>query len=268
MPTSGRIICGLRAHGAVSLSLDEIAAMRRSPLQGCGEPFSISALKHIDEQTLGVLAALQAAMRSSGLPGEPGSSYYAQWGALAAPRYLGRAMMSPSVARFKAEGAWGVSPHMVPYRSLHSISGTVSQFLSLHGPNFGVGGGDSGVAELLLTGMPLLASMRLPGLWLVASRVEPEQTPTEEGRPAAGSYCQAVALALVPESEPASHRLELLPRGMGSACFDLATLATWLDSPGTMFDLGGAGQVALFPHASSRDARYTSLISSVASAPH
>jgi hypothetical protein len=188
----------------VSLTASAAQAMRRAPIQGCGDAFSISSLKHFDEQTLAVLAALKLAL---GDAPAVAAGAFREWGVLAAPRYLGRSLMAPMVARFHEEGAWGVSPHLVPHRSLHSISGTVSQFLKAHGPNFGVGGGPGGEAEALLAAAVMLDSLRLPGVWLVLSRIEPERS-GEAGRPHPDSRCEAVALALAPAGQAARAQLE------------------------------------------------------------
>jgi hypothetical protein len=191
---------GLLAHAVVRLSVEALGELRRTPLQGCGEPLAVSTLKHLDEQTLAVLVALQQAIAEAGLGANLTAGPFRDWGVVAAPRYLGRAILGPAIARFHAEGAWGVSPHLVPHRSLHAISGTVSQFLKVHGPNFGVGGGPGCETELLLAGLSLLASMQLPGLWLLFSRIEPELPSANNGRPPPEASCQAIALALVPQS--------------------------------------------------------------------
>jgi hypothetical protein len=47
--------------------------------------------------------------------------------------------------------------------------------------------------------------MGVPGVWLVLTRVEPEgPADAETGQPAAGSSCQALALALVRADSPTS----------------------------------------------------------------
>jgi hypothetical protein len=118
------------------------------------------------------------------------------WGVVAGPRFLGRPAMAAALHRFAAEGAWGVSPHLIPHRSLHSISGTVSQALKIHGPNFGVGGGPNAVLETLLAALALLEGKKLPGVWAVLTGLDPELPPDEAGRMAPGTYCVGLALAL------------------------------------------------------------------------
>ncbi len=210
-PISGQIRRGLLAHAVVRLTVETVSQMRCAPLQACGEPFAVSSLKHFDEQTLAVLHALHEALRGANLHVEPGTLPFRNWGVLAAPCYLGRSAMVPSMSRFHAEGAWGVSPHMIPYRSLHSISGTVSQYLKIHGPNYGVGGGPGGLSELLLAGFSLLETQPLPGLWLIASRIHPDTGLDDNGRPPADSSCEAIVLALVPESVVTPYVVEYTP---------------------------------------------------------
>jgi hypothetical protein len=120
------------------------------------------------------------------------------WGVLAAPLYLGRASLAAAIMRFRDEGAWGVSPHLVPHRSLHSPSGALSYALKLHGPNFGVGGGPGCAAEVLLAAAALLERRRAPGLWVVFSAIDPDAPPGREGEQSPETTCAALALALTP----------------------------------------------------------------------
>jgi hypothetical protein len=178
----------------VRVPLEGLPQWRRQPGPVVGEPLPSGFLKHADEQTVAGLAAVYQAIHDHGLPADG----FRDWGVLAAPRFLGRPAMALALQRFAAEGAWGVSPHLIPHRSLHSVSGTVSQALKVHGPNFGVGGGPGSEAEALLGAAALLERRRLPGVWVVLTRLDPEQPLDPEGRPAAGTTCLALALALVP----------------------------------------------------------------------
>jgi hypothetical protein len=60
------------------------------------------------------------------------------------PCLIGRDMIGQAVSDFIREGAWGVSPHVIPHRSLHSTSGTITLALDCRGPNYGIGGGPGG----------------------------------------------------------------------------------------------------------------------------
>src|SRR5438067_465552 len=84
----------------------------------------------------------------------------------------------------------GLSPHFIPHRSQHAISGTISQALKIHGPNFGAGGGPGAAAEALLAGAVLLEGSRLPGVWVVLTGWDPEYVPDPEGRPTCETTCQ------------------------------------------------------------------------------
>jgi hypothetical protein len=186
------------AFGTVRAPHDAIPGLRQTLALPGQAPFPPAFLKHADEQTVVGLAAVFQAIQRHGWADHD----FTDWGVLAAPRLLGRACMALAVQRFAQEGAWGVSPHLIPHRSLHSTSGTVSQALGIHGPNFGVGGGPLAAAEVMLAAAALMAGGRLPGLWLVLTGWDPEpilEHPALDAvagpRPAQTCY-GAVALAL------------------------------------------------------------------------
>jgi hypothetical protein len=170
-------------------------------------------LKHADEQTVVGLAAVLHAAQHERLADED----FTLWGVVAAPCFLGRATLVSAMARFDEEGAWGLSPHFIPHRSQHAVSGTISQVLKIHGPNFGSGGGPGGVTEALLAGAVLLEGDRPPGVWVVVSTWEPELIPDAQGEPTGPTTCHAIALALVPSrSGWQGPRLRVAPRMDGA----------------------------------------------------
>jgi hypothetical protein len=182
---------------ACRFHIDQLPNLRQQPGPVQGSPLSASFLKHTDEQTVAGLAAVLQAIDEHQLK----DIDFSRWGVVAAPRFLGRTALALALARFTAEGAWGVSPHLIPHRSLHSISGTISQALKIHGPNYGVGGGSDGAAEALLAGSALLEDSELPGLWVVLTGFDPELVPADPGETRSvqtNTDCLAVALALVP----------------------------------------------------------------------
>ncbi len=189
------VCCVLAAHAAACVPVESIADLRRRLAPPGGEPLPASALKHVDEQTVAGLVAVFQAITAHGLPAKE----FRDWGVVGAPNFLGRASMSASLRRFLVDGAWEVSPHMIPHRSLHATSGTVSQALGIHGPNFGAGGGSGAEIEGLLAAITLLHGMNLPGVWLVSTWLDPELSadPTT-GRPVPGTRSWGLALALVP----------------------------------------------------------------------
>jgi hypothetical protein len=221
-PTAGCTVRSLVAGwAACRFSLDELPALRQRPglLQGAQLPTSF--LKHADEQTVAGIAAVSKAIECHGL----NQTDFSSWGIVAAPRFLGRAALAVALARFANEGAWGISPHLIPHRSLHALSGTVSQALKIHGPNYGVGGGADGAAEALLAGGALLADGQVPGLWIVLTGFDPELVPVNPAAeaPPCSTDCIAVALALV--SAPRFDRGPFLSVGAdNTADFDVAAL--------------------------------------------
>jgi hypothetical protein len=193
--------CAVRSHvagwAAYRFSLDQLPSLRQKPGLFLGAPLPPSSLKHSDDQTIAGLVAVSRAIENHGL----NHVNFSRWGVIAAPRYLGRATLAVALARFATEGAWGISPHLIPHRSLHALSGTISQVLKIQGPNYGVGGGADSAAEALLAGSALLADGEAPGLWLVLTGFNPELVPANpmaEEAPLPSADCIAVALALVP----------------------------------------------------------------------
>jgi hypothetical protein len=180
------------AHGTVRVAADAVAPLRQKPGPGAGEGLPASFLKHADEQSVVGLAAVLQAIDRHGLRTTP----FTDWGVLAAPRFVGRMALAVAIRRYAAEGAWGISPHLIPHRSLHALSGTVSQALKVHGPNFGVGGGPTAAGECLLTAAALLGTRPLPGVWVVLTGWDPEPVPDADGKFTTPSVCTGVALAL------------------------------------------------------------------------
>jgi hypothetical protein len=236
----GTVECDVAAHAAVRVPQEAMAALRRQPGPPHGKPLAPAFLKHAEEQTVVGLAAVLNALHDFPPPG--GWPEFHDWAVLAAPRFLGRPALGELLQRFIAGGAWEVSPHVIPHRSLHSVSGTVSQALQIHGPNFGVGGGPGGEAEILLTTLVLLQGMKVPGVWVVMTRLDPELPPDESGVPPPGSFCHALALAAVPAGTAAAGfrlRLTVAPQpgdfaatSNGASKFSQAGLADMLRQAG------------------------------------
>jgi hypothetical protein len=185
----------LAAHAAAGVPVEAIGEMRRHLAPPGGAPLPANALKHVDEQTVAGLAAVFQAIAAHGLAEEK----FRDWGVVGAPSFLGRAAMAASLPRFLVDGAWEVSPHMIPHRSLHATSGTVSQALGIRGPNFGAGGGPGAEVEGLLAAFSLLQGMNLPGVWIVSTWLDPELSADRTtGRPVPGTRGCGLALALLP----------------------------------------------------------------------
>jgi hypothetical protein len=191
---SRAVTCDLVARACVRVPLSALADMRRRPGPGLGEKLPAAFLKHSDEQTVVGLAAVLQAIQAHGLDG----TCFRDWAVLGAPCSQGRPMLAIALQKFLEEGAWGVSPHLIPHRSLHALSGTVSQALKIHGINFGVGGASSSTGEALLTSMAVLGARRFPGVWLVTATFDPDTAPDWAGQLPSGTQAVGLALALTP----------------------------------------------------------------------
>jgi hypothetical protein len=205
---------GIRAWATSHCSLEGIGELRQQLGPPGGKPFPAAFLKPSDEQTVVAVAAVLQAINLHGLD----RVNFSDWGVIAAPRFLGRPAASDTIHKFEAGGPWKAPPLFVPHRSLHAISGTISQALQTKGPNFGVGGGVSAPVEGLLTALTLLDEQRLPGLWLVLTQCDPEPQPDySRGVNTIPVVCHALALAFQPVAEDwGGLRLRLIEAGAGN----------------------------------------------------
>jgi len=234
------------AYGSVQLTADGLRLLRQQLTLPDAKPLPGSFLKHMDDQTVAGLAAVLQAIGRFGM----GGNSFTDWGVLAAPRFLGRSTMVSALQRFGEEGAWGVSPHLIPHRSLHSLSGTISQALQIHGPNYGVGGGPDCASEAFLAAAAWLGREPMPGVWLVLTGWQPEPMP---GQLAAASTCHAAALALRnAEAGQLGLRLRLSPDaspGNADHRIDVESFANFLaDNPlpaHAQWTLDGGGRLEL-----------------------
>src|ERR1700751_1917728 len=107
--------------------MDMLPSLRQRPGPGLGGSLPATFLRHADEQTVAALAAVLHAIQECGMS----VADFKEWGVVAAPHFLGRAMLAAALQRLAAEGAWGISPHLIPHRSQHAVSGTISQVLKI-----------------------------------------------------------------------------------------------------------------------------------------
>jgi hypothetical protein len=234
-PEKGRRIvrsAEVLAYGRSEKTRDEIALLRRKP---GGSPEGWPALqpallRNCDDQTVAALVAVHAAIARLD-SSDPRT--VADWGILASSRFLGRSSLVVALNRFRSEGVWAVSPHLIPHYALHSPAGMLSLALGVHGPNLGVGGGASAAFEGLLTAITWLDAKVVPGLWLVLTGWSPELVPDQAGEPIADCWCHALALALGPPSvsgpERPNLRLMQGPDTPNGHTGDLAVLGKLLD---------------------------------------
>jgi hypothetical protein len=184
--------CAVAAAAVKRFSCAAFADLRKTLGPADGKPLPASFLKQVDDQTLVGLAAVYAALGQAGLA----SHEVERYGVVAAPRFLGRNLLANALAKFKAEGAWGISPHLPANACLHSLSGAISVALKIHGPNLGVGGGPNALADAFLTSIALCDLHALPGVLLVITSFEPEPIPDAAGQHSQDCTCAALCLML------------------------------------------------------------------------
>lgn len=200
--------CGIAAFGVANLDDETLAVIRKAPEAQMSMPLAPSVARHCDEQTMASLFAVGEAIRRM----RATASDFEAWGIVASTRYLGRSFFSQSLDKFDREGPRNTSVQVVPHRSLHSTSSTISLALGCHGPNVGVGGAIDGEGQALLTAASMLDEFALPGVWLVLAGWSPELNVDAAGHPTHEARCQALALALKPACEvPGGLQLRIVP---------------------------------------------------------
>ena len=238
--TAGRAIrCDVLAHASVGVDAGGLKALRRSPGTLDGAVFPAGRFKNADEQTVVGLASVLRAIEEGGL--DPAG--FGEWAVVVAPRFLGRSTFEAIFPQFLAEGAWGVSVHLVPNHSLHAVSGTISQTLKAHGPNLGVGGAPGGEMDAFLAAATMLDDGSAPGAWVVLTgRDLTHDDPSKDGY-------QALALALAAtRPERVGVRLSVRP---GSLVVDPPPAGDAAQEGATQWrvDRGAAGGPGRLPRA-------------------
>ena len=242
---------GIRTFAFCRMSRGEIAAYRRRPgiLPSGWSGIQASTLRYSDEQTIGAVAALVTAVGQ--LDGSSPASFE-RWGVVAASRFLGRSNLLAAMNRFRAEGVWGVSPHLIPHFALHSPAGTLSLAFGIHGPNLGTGGGRFCMTDGVLTALSWLSSGIVPGVWLVATGWVPELSLEDDAQPREDVQCEALALALVPAGSERTSGLRLRLAGSLHASnprpIDIAGLVEKLQSPAGDLHRKGISRRRLLAH--------------------
>jgi hypothetical protein len=198
------VICDVVASASAVVPAEETPRLREPLLAAFRDRLSNALLKQADEQSLVALRAFCNLFERWPELRRPEPN----WGLIVAPRVPGRKRVLESIARFREQGAWSISPHIIPHCTLHSLAGLLSQVLDLHGPNTGTGGKPGCEGEAFAVAGTWLAAEGLPGLWLVLTGWDRESATYR------GSMCQAVVLGLKSAARPgaAGHsRLTISP---------------------------------------------------------
>jgi hypothetical protein len=225
--------CRVAACATLRGDAETIAQWRKQPVVVGAEKMPISFLKHSEDQTILALKTVLQAIEQPNLTRSQAVAWerdFADWGVIAAPNLFGRVSIAQTIQRYQQEGAWGVSPQLIPHQSLHAMSGTISQALKIYGPNFGISGGPNAGLDAFLIAGAMMVDGLLPGMWLVLTGYESEWIPALDDRPTTAPMCQAAALALIP-GEPNAGGLHLL---LGHVRTDAANDLGLSGSPGGM----------------------------------
>ena len=104
------------AFATAAIPLAEIAAVRAKPGPPEAKPVALKHMKNADEQTVAGISALLHAVHAGSLQDVP----FDDWGAVGAPRFLGRMNLAFTTSKYLVDHSWSVSPNIIPNQSLHS----------------------------------------------------------------------------------------------------------------------------------------------------
>jgi len=180
------VVCDVVASASAIVAAEETSRLREPLVAAFCDRVSNALLKQADEQSLVTLRAFCNLFQRWPELRRPDPN----WGLVVAPRVPGRKRVIESIGKFREQGAWSISPHIIPHCTLHSLAGLLSQVLDLHGPNIGTGGKPGCEGEAFAVAGTWLAAERLPGLWLVLTGWDRESATYR------GSMCQALVLGL------------------------------------------------------------------------
>jgi hypothetical protein len=183
------------AGGTARLTVAELAESRKELMKYLPKSLSPQLLRHSDEQTLASLVAISEAIQNANMA----KSDFNEWAIVSASRNLGRSAFAAVIDKYRDEGPWGVSVHVIPHCTAHSVAGTISLVLKSHGPCIGVGVGDDLEVDALLSTACILQRPDWFGAWVVFSAWSPELVIDTTGRPTSDSMCLAAAIAVTRE---------------------------------------------------------------------
>jgi hypothetical protein len=180
------------AGGTARMTIPELAKSRKELMQFLPKPLSPQLLRYSDEQTLASLVAISEAIRSANMT----NNDFHDWAIVSSSRSLGRTAFAGVIDKYQDEGPWGVSVHVIPHCTSHSVAGTVSLALQSHGPCLGAGVAGNDELDALLAAACILRQPDWFGAWIVFSAWSPELEIDKAGRPVSESLCLAAAIAV------------------------------------------------------------------------
>lgn len=186
--------CVIRGAAVVTARLTEIPLLARQPAPAGAPALPARFLRHADEQTV---VGLQAVLRTLGA-GDPAHPRDLTGDAVvAASCRAGQLTAARTMVGLERQGPVGVTPHVVPQCSLHSLASAVSVALGMHGPNIGVAGGPAAIREGLMAASTLAMTLTAPAaIWLIVTGWDDQPCLDDEATPQTDPTCRSLALCL------------------------------------------------------------------------
>lgn len=187
--------CMIRGASIVTARLSEISTLARQPAPVGGPMIPPRFLRHADEQTIVGLRAVLQIVAAAGSK-KPDFSHD---GVVGASCRAGQPTAARTMMNLERQGTAGVTPHVVPQCSLHSLASAVSVAFGMHGPNVGVAGGQQAAIEGFLTAATLVPTLPSSAhLWLVVTGWDTQLELDPDGKALNDPTCRSLAMRFQP----------------------------------------------------------------------
>jgi hypothetical protein len=187
--------CTIRGAAVVTARLSEVSTLARQPAPIGGPTIPPRFLRHADEQTVvGLQAVLQVVTATNATAAELSDD-----AVIGASCRAGQPTAARTMIGLEQQGTVGVTPHVVPQCSLHSLASAVSVALGMHGPNIGVAGGPQAAAEGFLAAATLVPALPASAhLWLVVTGWDLQPELESDGTARNDPTCRSLAVCFQP----------------------------------------------------------------------
>jgi len=187
-------VCAIRGAAVVTARLTEIPLLARQPAVLGAPRLPARFLRHADEQTI---VGLHAVLRVLGTGDFAQRRDLTCDAVVAASCRAGQLTAARTMVGLEQQGTVGVTPHVVPQCSLHSLASAVSVALGMHGPNIGVAGGPAAINEGLMAAASLAMTLVTPAsIWLIVTGWDDDPCLDDESAPQTDPTCRSLALCL------------------------------------------------------------------------
>ena len=198
LPANLSAYCQIDSCATVSAHLSEFPTLAREKYAHGSYSLPTRFLRHADEQTVIGVRSLLKAMASD----TQKNTDISNDAVIAATCLAGQPAAARTMIGLRDKGPVGVTPHIVPQCSLHSVASAASVGFGMHGPNFGVGGGTHCVSEGLLLSVtlaPMLATTSPTSrIWLICTGWDQQPSLGTNGEATNDPLCRGLTLLLRP----------------------------------------------------------------------